>query len=109
MADLVVPRIKVPAVAQPGETIEIKTLIHHAMESGQRRDGDGKLIPRKIIHTFICSFNGTPFFTANFGTGISANPFLSFFFKATESGTLDFKWIDDDGTEYTAHQTLTVG
>jgi uncharacterized protein (TIGR00266 family) len=46
------PRIKLPETAKPGEIIEIKTLISHIMETGQRRDKDGRPIPRKIINTF---------------------------------------------------------
>jgi len=106
MFDIPTPRIKVPDTIRFGETIEIKALISHDMESGQRRNKDGELIPRRIINTFTCSFNSTPFFIATFGPGISANPFLSFYFRATESGVLNFKWVDDDGSEYTARHEI---
>jgi sulfur-oxidizing protein SoxZ len=43
------PRLKLPAEAKKGEVIEIKTLLPHVMESGQRKDKDGNAIPRKII------------------------------------------------------------
>jgi sulfur-oxidizing protein SoxZ len=102
------PRIKAPETARPGEIIEIKTLISHRMETGQRHDHDGKLVPRDIINSFTCSFDGVPFVTVRFGTGISANPYLSFFFRATRSGTLVFLWQDDDGSQYGARHELTV-
>jgi hypothetical protein len=52
------PRIKVPKSAKAGEVITIKTLISHEMESGQRKDKEGKSIPRKIINKFTCSSKG---------------------------------------------------
>ena len=58
MAENVTPRVKVPSSAEAGETITIKTLISHQMESGQRRDGEGNVIPRSIINRFVTTFNG---------------------------------------------------
>ena len=52
------PRVKVPKSAKAGDVITIKTLISHKMESGQRKDKAGKVIPRKIINKFTCEFNG---------------------------------------------------
>ena len=103
------PRVRVPAKAGAGELIEIKTLIAHEMESGQRKDSAGKPIPRRIINKFTASFNGKPVFTADWHPAISANPYQSFFFKVTESGEFTFAWKDDDGSEYVAKKNLTVG
>ena len=103
------PRVRLPATAAKGEIIEIKTLISHEMESGQRKDAKGETIPRKIINKFSASFNGKPVFSADWFSAISANPYQSFFFKATESGEFTFVWKDDDGSEYTAKNKLTVG
>ena len=58
MANKVKPRVKVPSSASAGETITIKTLISHQMESGQRKDSDGNTIPRSIINRFTAEFNG---------------------------------------------------
>lgn len=103
-----VPRIRVPATAKKGELIEIKTLISHEMESGQRRDSAGKVIPRQIINKFTVTFNGKPLFEADWHPAISANPYQAFFFKAEESGELVFTWKDDNGSDYVAKNTLTV-
>lgn len=103
------PRIRVPATAKPGELIEIKTLISHEMETGQRKDSSGKPIPRKIINKFTAKFNGKDVFTADWYPALSANPYQSFFFKATESGKFEFIWTDDDGSAYTATSDLQVG
>ncbi|MDU1691681.1 MAG: thiosulfate oxidation carrier complex protein SoxZ, partial [Bradyrhizobium sp.] len=57
------PRIKLPKEAKKGEIIQIKTLVSHLMESGQRKDAQGKPIARKIINKFTCEFNGRPVFS----------------------------------------------
>jgi sulfur-oxidizing protein SoxZ len=102
------PRIKVPETAAAGEVVTIKTLMSHIMESGQRKDKDGNVIPRKIINKFTCEFNGKPVFACNLEGGISANPYMEFTAKVTESGTFKFAWVDDDGTVTTAEQAITV-
>jgi sulfur-oxidizing protein SoxZ len=102
------PRVRVPANAKAGETIEIKTLISHEMESGQRRTAAGQPIPRKIIKSFTAAFNGKQVFKADWHPAVSANPYQSFFFKAAESGEFTFTWLDDDGSEYTSKNKLTV-
>jgi sulfur-oxidizing protein SoxZ len=108
MATNSVPRVRVPAQAKAGEMIEIKTLISHEMESGQRKDAAGKVIPRQIINKFTAVFNGKMVFEADWFTSVSANPYQSFFFKAKESGEFKFTWKDDNGSDYTATAKLTV-
>ena len=102
------PRLRVPKQANKGEVIEIKTLISHVMESGFRRDEDGKLVPRKIINRFTCEFNGRPVFACDLEPAMAANPYLQFTAKVVESGTFRFSWTDDDGTTVTAEETITV-
>ena len=104
-----VPRVRVPANAKLGELIEIKTLISHVMESGQRRDPAGAVIPRRIINKFTAAFNGKMVFEADWNPAISANPYQSFFYKAKETGEFVFTWKDDDGSAYEAKNKLAVG
>jgi len=103
------PRVKVPKSAAKGEIVEIKTLISHKMETGLRKDKEGKVIPRKIINKFVCTFNGKEVFSADWHPSVSANPYLAFHLRATESGKLDFTWVDDDGSKYTKSASMTVG
>jgi sulfur-oxidizing protein SoxZ len=102
------PRIKVPKEAKAGEVIPLKTLISHEMESGQRKDKDGNVIPRKIINKFACEFNGAPVFSCDIDPAISANPYFEFTAKVSESGTFKFTWTDDDGSVYTDEHEITV-
>ena len=108
MATKPTPRVRVPTQAKPGELIEIKTLISHEMESGQRKDAAGKVVPRKIINKFTAAFNGKTVFEADWNPAISANPYQSFFYKAAESGEFTFTSKDDDGSDYVATNKLTV-
>ena len=102
------PKIRVPKTAKKGEVVEIKTLLPHIMESGQRKDKDGKTIPRRIINKFTAEFNGKPVFSANIEPAIAANPYMQFFAKVDESGTFKFTWTDDDGSVTTAEEKITV-
>ena len=91
-------RLRVPPTARKGEIVEIKTLVSHDMESGQRRDDAGKLIARKIINKFVCTFEGEEVLSADWAAAIAANPYFAFHVRASRSGTFEFAWTDDDGT-----------
>jgi sulfur-oxidizing protein SoxZ len=100
--------VNVPPKAKRGQIIEIKTLISHIMETGFRHTEAGAPIPRDIITEFRCTYNGTEIFRADLHQAISANPFVSFFTTATESGTLEFRWTGDNGLTETAQAKITV-
>ncbi len=102
------PRIKLPDQIAAGDVIEIKALIMHVMETGNRKSRDGERIPRNIIHTFTAEYDGALVFTAEFGPGISANPFLAFFLKVPGAGELRVTWRDDEGGETIERYALTV-
>jgi sulfur-oxidizing protein SoxZ len=102
------PRIRLPDNARIGEVIEIKTLIAHPMESGNRRNNDGGLVPRLLLHTFAAKFAGREVFRATLHTGTAANPFISFFTKVTGPGEFEFTWIEDGGAEIIERQALKV-
>lgn len=93
------PRIKVPSIARTGEIVEIKTLISHVMETGQRRDKDGKVVPRNIINSFTATFAGKQIFSAVLQPGISANPYIAFFMKVPGPGEFEMTWVDDAGVK----------
>ena len=100
--------INVPKIAKRGDVIEIKTLISHVMETGYRHSNTGENIPRDIITSFSCKFNGEEIFAATFYPAIAANPFVTFFTTATASGTLAFHWIGDNGFEVTEEAKIVV-
>ncbi len=98
--------------AKKGELIEVKALVSHIMETGQRKDAAGKIVPRKILNKFVCTVNGKEVFSADFEPAISANPYIQFKFRAQESGPVVLTWIDDDGTQDRRrrehHRQLTI-
>jgi sulfur-oxidizing protein SoxZ len=107
MAD-VKPRVRVPDSASAGEAIVIKTLINHAMESGQRKDSSGNPIPRQIINRFVVDFNGENVIDVNIEPAVSTNPYFEFEATVPESGTFTFTWYDDDGSVYETKADITV-
>lgn len=109
MASGVKPRVKVPSKAAAGETVTIKTLISHKMESGQRKDDDGNKIPRSIINRFTADFNGENVIDVTLEPAISTNPYFQFDATVPESGDFVFKWYDDDGDVYEETKSVTVG
>jgi sulfur-oxidizing protein SoxZ len=109
MASGVKPRVKVPKSASAGEAITIKTLISHLMESGQRKDSDGNVIPRSIINRFTAEFNGQTVIDVTLEPAISTNPYFEFEAIVPESGDFIFTWYDDDGDVYTETKSIEVG
>ncbi len=103
------PRVKVPKSAKAGEVVEIKTLISHPMESGQRKDSKtGEKIPRKIINTFVATYGGEEVMRVTLEPAVSANPYIEFAMKVPATGELKFEWTDDDGTVYDEAKTIEV-
>ena len=100
--------INVPKSAKRGDVIEIKTLISHQMESGQRRDGDGNIIPRSIINRFTATFNGQTVIDVAMEPAISTNPYFEFEAQVPESGDFVFTWYDDDGSVYEETASIDV-
>ncbi len=101
-------RISMPLEAKKGEAVEIKALVRHPMETGYRVDTMGQLIPRNILTGLVVTYNGTEIFRMQMAQGIAANPYLSIFVRAAESGELVFSWTGDQGTEIVERKTLTV-
>ena len=102
------PRVKVPTSAKKGEMFQVKTLITHKMETGTRKGKDGKLVPRKILNKFVCTYNGKEVFSADMHPAVAANPYIAFYVKATESGALDFSWTEDGGNVIKDSKKISV-
>ncbi|MCR9088757.1 MAG: thiosulfate oxidation carrier complex protein SoxZ [Rhodobacteraceae bacterium] len=108
MAKGVKPRVKVPKSAAAGETVTIKTLISHKMESGQRKDSDGNLIPRSIINRFHVTFNGQEVIDVTIEPAVSTNPYFEFEAVVPEAGEFAFTWYDDDGSVYETSNAVAI-
>jgi sulfur-oxidizing protein SoxZ len=108
MANDVKPRVKVPKSAAVGDVITLKTLISHPMESGQRKDAKGELIPRSIINRFTCDFHGVNVIDIAIDPAVSTNPYFEFDVMIDAGGEFMFTWYDDDGSVYTDAKTIEV-
>ena len=102
------PRVNVPSSATRGEIFVVRSLITHPMETGLRKDELGEIIPRRIINSFTCRYNGEVVFKTELHEAIAANPYIEFHVRAVESGTLDYLWEEDGGAAFTLQSTLTV-
>jgi sulfur-oxidizing protein SoxZ len=103
------PRIKLDKKqARKGDLVEVKALVSHVMETGQRKDASGKTIPRKILNKLVCTVNGKEVFSADFEPAISANPYIQFKFRAEESGPVVLTWTDDDGSKIVGQDSISV-
>jgi sulfur-oxidizing protein SoxZ len=92
-----------------GNVCNVKALIKHKMETGQRKDAKtGKVIPAHFIQELSCTHNGKSVLNANWGTAVSANPYLSFEFTGAKAGDkVVLSWTDNKG-ESDSHE-VTVG
>lgn len=89
--------LSIPPSARRGEVIEIRTTIGHPMETGFRPDSNGQVLPRDIIKRFSARFNGQPVFSAELFSAVAANPYIAFFMRLEDSGTLVLAWEGDNG------------
>ena len=102
------PRVQVPEALTKGEIFKVRALITHPMETGLRRDADGRGIPRKIINNFTCRYNDIVVFSVDFHEAVAANPYIEFHVRATESGRLEFVWEEDGGSVIALRHAISV-
>ena len=101
-------RIRVPKQAKRGEVVEIRTLLEHDNESGWRRNDEGKVYPRNILTSFVCTYGGVEVINADLRRGVSRNPYFSFWLRAHETGELVFRWEDESGKVFVEKAKLDV-
>jgi sulfur-oxidizing protein SoxZ len=102
------PRVKVPRSAGPGDVVQVRAKIPHPMETGWRQDAEGQTVPRNRINRFVCTFNGAEVFSADIHSGISANPYFSFFVRVEETGTFECLWQADEGKSFKETAAIEV-
>ena len=90
--------MKIRAKFKDGVTT-VKALIYHEMESGNRKDKEtGELVPAHFIKEVKAELNGDTIISAEWGTGISKNPYWSFEFEGGKPGdTVRISWVDNKG------------
>ena len=85
-----------------GDSTEVKVLMSHEMETGQRKDAQGQTIPAWFIQNVVVTWNGRTVLSAQWGTAVAKNPFLSFKFKGGAKGDkIAITWTDNRGDKRT--------
>jgi sulfur-oxidizing protein SoxZ len=80
----------------------------HEMETGQRRDASGKLVPAWFITEVSATLNGRPVMSAQWGPAVSKNPFLQFVVKGGKAGDkIAVTWVDNKGDKRTDEATVS--
>jgi sulfur-oxidizing protein SoxZ len=81
-----------------GDKATVRVLMSHEMESGQRRDGNGKLVPAWHIAEVTAEHNGKVVMTAEWGPAVAKNPYLQFYVKGAKAGDkIAISWKDNRG------------
>lgn len=101
--------MKIRATLQ-GDVADVRVLMAHPMETGQRKDGDGKLVPIHFIQTITARLNGVTVFQAQTSQAISRNPVFGFRIKGAKTGdTLAITWQDSRGESRTDEIVIGAG
>ncbi|CAO3426143.1 thiosulfate oxidation carrier complex protein SoxZ [Azospirillum endophyticum] len=99
--------MKIRASAKDGVT-EIKILMSHEMETGQRKDANGTVIPAWFINEITAKLDGKTVMQAQWGPSISKNPYLAFKVKGGKAGDkVSVTWVDNRGDTRTDEATVT--
>ena len=93
---------------QKGDTTEVRVLMAHIMETGQRKDSAGNTVPAHHIQTVTATWNGKPVLAANFGPAVSQNPVMNFSFKGGAKGEkVIVTWTDNKGDRRTDEAVIS--
>jgi sulfur-oxidizing protein SoxZ len=91
-----------------GDKATVRVLMSHEMETGQRRDAAGALVPAWFIQEVSASHNGKVVMQAQWGPSIAKNPFLQFNVKGAKAGDkITVNWLDNKGDKRTDEATVS--
>jgi len=97
--------MKIRAVVRNG-VADVRVLMAHEMETGQRKDSSGKLVPAWYISEVTGALNGKQVLKAYWGPAISKNPYLQFKVKGAKAGDkITVSWVDNKGEKRTDEAT----
>ncbi|HWN30264.1 MAG TPA: thiosulfate oxidation carrier complex protein SoxZ [Burkholderiales bacterium] len=92
-----------------GEIADIKVLVSHPMETGQRKDAKGELIPVHFIKQVRATLNGKMVLDAQWSQAIAKNPFLGFKIKGAKAGDkVSVSWADNKGESNSIETTIAA-
>lgn len=90
-----------------GDVVEVKALIKHPMETGQRKNKKtGKKIPAHYITTVTAKVGSKVVMSAYWGGAVSKNPYLSFSYKGKSGDKVEIECIDNQGVTMNGSSTV---
>ncbi|HCX33875.1 MAG TPA: thiosulfate oxidation carrier complex protein SoxZ [Rhodocyclaceae bacterium] len=93
-----------------GDTADIRVLMSHPMETGQRKDAAGKLVPAHYIQNISITLAGKTVVEGQLNTAVSRNPVFGFKVKGAKAGDkVVIHWVDTNGDQRTDETTVTAG
>jgi len=100
--------MKIRATLQ-GDTADVRILMLHPMETGQRRDAKGELVPLHFIQSVLITHNGKTVLDAQWSQAVSRNPFLGLRIKGAKAGDkISVTWVDNKGEKRTDEAAVTA-
>ena len=91
-----------------GDKTTVRVLMSHEMETGQRKDAAGKIIPAWYIQEVSAQLNGKSVLTAQWGPAVAKNPYLQFMVKGAKAGDkIAVSWVDNKGDKRTDEATVS--
>jgi sulfur-oxidizing protein SoxZ len=98
--------MRIRATSKDG-VVNVKVLMSHEMETGQRKDAAGKLVPAHYIQSVSATWKGKLVLSAQWGPAVSKNPFIEFNFKGGQKGDkIELTWTDNKGDKRTDEATI---
>ncbi len=93
-----------------GDVLDVRVLMAHPMETGQRKDAAGNVVPLHFIQTVTAQLNGKTVLQADISQAISRNPVFGFRLKGAKAGDkLAIAWVDNKGDKRTDEITVGAG
>ena len=91
-----------------GDKATVRVLMSHEMETGQRKDSSGKVIPAWYIQEIGATLNGKPVMSGQWGPAVSKNPFLQYSVRGAKAGDkIAITWKDNKGDSRTDEATVS--
>ena len=92
-----------------GDVADVRILIRHPMETGQRKDAKGDLVPQHFIQSVAVTHNGRTVLDAQWSQAISRDPFLGLRVKGAKAGDrISVTWVDTKGDKRTDEAAVSA-